>query len=960
MARNKNQQTAQASSSFAQSVQSNKPESNEMPGKLYELGLFMYVLTKKTKLKDFDIGKEVKIADKFDDLVVRLNERGNKRYTFLQAKLVDNAQDNPIDADVLLGKKAISLHKDDFNLRKYFISYLRIKDQLNSRDNKSILEKLIIFTNAKIVDSLTVNNNNIGRMEHSKLDESTGTVIPKTHNDAKCYKIKQAVQALKEHLSKGLKSDLKRLSEELAKYITTTNLEPMVLDKDYFNYYHTALVDEKIVEIQEVKQGNKVVKQGQFTQEFINNDNTLSNGAKELRGLIVLEITKKQLTEDALNNAKLPVSDDFGVKKIGSTKIYLPTYDIADKSVDDFFRLLEFRVNESDVKGLFNTIKNKQIKEAFLAYYDTDPRLIEFIVKDFVEKWKNSGGSTTEGWILNSQREQFIKNLESNISKPKAKHKTWEYIQDLNKVIQEFNLHFDDDCSFQEVSFPVDKKAFSIGADSTLLSSIKMIKYLEKRSQQDYIFINLESLIKKEEVKELIKTFQDDEFKLLILCYGSSLDDSLQQELFDNLSLMMQGNQKGIVLITSVISDALSRKFESEYNSQGKYKAISDKPILLEHISNPSKILAQEILFQGQSIPLDKLITQDKDSIKSIDAKIIEKLITNKGKEISVGSKPSGTSDLEGAYAELSEEVNQGTLKTNLVTSSPEVIYVISGIPIQDGDRAKKRFIENLKFRQNTVDNNNKRTIISSKINILRPPYSLTSIDKTIQLVDSGFAESNFKDLCDSHSGKKVYWIKWDESKFTPQKIYSPDFYTTRWFNKVVIKTKFENKPGQYEILTQATQDKFVFSGINNNELAGLFDLATSVLNNDRIFVVKDENEARSKFNDLDGTVHWLEVGNKNNGGNQQIIWRNSKGSLDNLRKYFDKEQSKISLEDQYSLLQFIEDKKAVIIADDPGMGKSTTLVKLYQLKYGLDNESKLVDSHWVINVNLREHLKYH
>lgn len=399
MKNSKTRQTGLDSNFSCQSTMSDKPKSDELVGKLYELALFMYILTQKiARSKNLDIGKEVKMADKFDDLVIKLNENDIEKFICIQSKLVDNPEKDLIDADVLTGEKSISLHENDFDLRKYFKSYLRIKDQLESRNQdqsslkgkKSILKTLVIWTNAKP----NLNKDKTLLIQNQSTTDSIGSLIPETNKGKLYYKINHNNKALKEHLKKDIKSDLEILSEEFVKYVTTECQDHMVLDKDYFNYYHTALVDEKVIEFHEVQQGKKTIKKGNFTHDFVN-DTNLSDRARMLRKSIALKLNStnkvnEQNITESLRKAVLPISNDFGVRKNASTKIYLPNYKIENKSFEKFFHLLEIRLDQSDVKGLFNKITYEKIKEAFLSYYDTDPRFILHIVRDYVEKLKNT------------------------------------------------------------------------------------------------------------------------------------------------------------------------------------------------------------------------------------------------------------------------------------------------------------------------------------------------------------------------------------------------------------------------------------------------------------------------------------------------------------------------------------------------------------------------------------------
>ena len=154
-------------------------------------------------------------------------------------------------------------------------------------NDKSTLKKLIIFTNAGLNSSF--------QCVHELTQNST--IIEKTCKTAKCYELKrpssktgkEEFDSLKKHLEKDLKSDLERLCEELIKYVTTTkDQDCMVLDKDYFNYYHTALIDEKNIVIEKIwKEGKLINREGKFTQEFIDGDDSLSCRAKKSRSLII-------------------------------------------------------------------------------------------------------------------------------------------------------------------------------------------------------------------------------------------------------------------------------------------------------------------------------------------------------------------------------------------------------------------------------------------------------------------------------------------------------------------------------------------------------------------------------------------------------------------------------------------------------------------------------------------------
>ncbi|KAI2802406.1 hypothetical protein BLOT_009855 [Blomia tropicalis] len=94
------------------------------------------------------------------------------------------------------------------------------------------------------------------------------------------------------------------------------------------------------------------------------------------------------------------------------------------------------------------------------------------------------------------------------------------------------------------------------------------------------------------------------------------------------------------------------------------------------------------------------------------------------------------------------------------------------------------------------------------------------------------------------------------------------------------------------------------------------------------VFSEQTSENAEISFNRINGTVHWIEV--KTIGNNNQLVWRDSKGSIQNIRQYINDVEI---MEDEDSLVNLIKDKQTIILADDPGMGKSTTLVQLYYSK---------------------------
>ena len=92
--------------------------------------------------------------------------------------------------------------------------------------------------------------------------------------------------------------------------------------------------------------------------------------------------------------------------------------------------------------------------------------------------------------------------------------------------------------------------------------------------------------------------------------------------------------------------------------------------------------------------------------------------------------------------------------------------------------------------------------------------------------------------------------------------------------------------------------------------------------------------------------VHWLE---KENSG--KLVWQQSQGSLETVRRCIDTESSHTyTADDLDKLLEQAEHQRVILISDTAGMGKSTVLIHLSkQIKQKLPAK-------WVARIDLNDH----
>ncbi|XP_062700624.1 uncharacterized protein LOC109416384 [Aedes albopictus] len=113
-------------------------------GDVYQKQLAQLLLLRLTREgKDFNLAYELTFADKFDHVV--LYDKTAKQWTFLQSKHADG-EDSRIDLNGLLPNA--NREKGDFNLYKYFTSYMLIRDRFKGK------LKFLLFTNKKLDEKL--------------------------------------------------------------------------------------------------------------------------------------------------------------------------------------------------------------------------------------------------------------------------------------------------------------------------------------------------------------------------------------------------------------------------------------------------------------------------------------------------------------------------------------------------------------------------------------------------------------------------------------------------------------------------------------------------------------------------------------------------------------------------------------------------------------------------------------
>ncbi|XP_051164216.1 alpha-latrotoxin-Lhe1a-like [Leptopilina boulardi] len=491
------------------------------------------------------------------------------------------------------------------------------------------------------------------------------------------------------------------------------------------------------------------------------------------------------------------------------------------------------------------------------------------------------------------------------------------------------------------------EQVFLLKTENALLSILKIYECLNKNKNyltKESNFLKVTSCSIKQHV--INQLFFNSTSKVLCIFYDS---DKITLDVLQKLNqLLKEKSDKKFIFIIPENKAEEFNNINKVFDDKVFYnKTIIDKFILNDLTEkSQKKLLEREIIFQEERISLNKLIDDSDENVKRmIGAETIVQLITDQ--EIKIGSKLERMRDLEGAFCELFEEVNVKTFINKLSLQELNDIYIISGI---HGSRKEEILVNSLNDNTDIDRINN----IKSQIKEFQEDII---IDTKIQVADDKFKDADFKNICKKNSERKIYWIKLIESKFKLIQIYNPEFYLEgQRFNEEIVIEKNVKK-----LLASSTlSEKFIFINKTKKQVTSWLQFSNEMdkitfeknCNNHTIKFLTSQDNPQETFEaiveeNFDETFHLFEF------EQDRLILRETHGLLGNLSKYRDKKNNTLFLIGEKDLAKKIKDQKIIIIAGNPGVGKSTSLIKLYK-----HTTSGSKESHWMIRINLQNYLQ--
>ncbi|KAL1489263.1 hypothetical protein ABEB36_014196 [Hypothenemus hampei] len=638
----------------------------------------------------------------------------------------------------------------------------------------------------------------------------------------------------------------------------------------------------------------------------------------------------------------------------------------------ELYRKLPVVYSENDIKKFFSKLK-------FIVNYPNRMEISDLLGTEIKEKNKTLDSKVFQFSYYENLHNWMVDRVGTFYTPAKTKKLFQQILESLSLgTIDGFNKTYFADSSqeykFEEYNILArfllgDKQVLEFICQDLFLGHTRIVQEfqelqaLDSSNIQEYtrnfghIFLYLKQLEAHDFRSKVYEVLKDtSKFNLIVI------ECNAQQEiegLYHNLDRVIRPNKKKkVIFITTKDNDALAKKFATDST---KYKCKVDSSGF-RNLTKESRqrLLEREIILQEKRISLNKLMDESDESAKKIiDVKTLVQLMTNE--EIEIGSKPPGTSDLEGAYSELFEEIEIKTFVDKLLEESSDV-YIISRIP---GSAKENRLLQSLNGNIEETKIND----LKGQIGILNKQDFRKAINQRIQVAHDLFKEKDFKQICHNNPKKKIYWIHLksggDKFTFILAQIYNPDFYLEgqRFNNEVVIEKYVKEQLG-----SSTLSEIFIIGGKDRSEIMNWLQFSNDEektqfkenCNNNKIKFATSQSDLEVSFQELSKqneaqTLHLLKF------VQDHLVWYKTRGSLENLRKYRSKNYRNTKLligEDD--LVKIIMDNKVSIIAGDPGMGKSTTLVKLYRLKYKLESdiEKSIIKSHWVIRINLKDHLE--
>ncbi|XP_058451732.1 uncharacterized protein LOC131430640 [Malaya genurostris] len=808
-----------------------------------------------------------------------------------------------------------------FGVQKCYISYREI---LQNPQYRKSFKAFIVCTQANVDDNI--------KEWFQEVSEQDSILNYGTQDSKRLKFVKTFAQ--KENLIAAIieSSDLFVLTTKLAKCVLenkTVSMEDAIFRK-YNVVLGTKVVDSDHPILKEhsgfkKKQQTWVHYFVKFREEFFTGGSSELTTFKEAFVRAYQTMSRIDETEiwEKLKTVELRVTQGF-LKKAETRWTDLPSNKISTDEIEQFFDVLVFAVKQPSLEEL-NAVIGDEMGEHWLPKA-IDNEIVSSVLQRKLLNWikvthKNSTFKHPDGLAFLEQVKYYIHKMGTTFPgiscELKMKHIGLVFSKQLAAVV--------------EFLYSSEKQVLNIrsphSVELTALKVYQTVMNVRPHEQNSYVCATYNCLLDMGYNAIARMSTKQSLNLLLIECRPMTRNnDTKHAEMCVSVNFHLKSflnlfPHRKILLITKG-ENMLANEFKKEFSKN--YKECVDETGNLMDLESPEKLLdTKNIIFQGSSVPLKQAV--DGGSLRLVNDEIISRLIANH--DVLVGQTQPDLRELSTVYCRSSRKVKVEQLRETLLSTDHRHVLVI------DGFKDKQEVSQWLSVCSNKVMN-------SEEI-----PDIWDGNCVVVAGADNGKQLEKFKKICNrfDHGDFPLtgHFIEKICDEVTWNYSYEAFCYIPRNFNGFWISCETLRQTVEQESSRISNKRKTIFaiSGLNNaNKLLGNTTQIENITRDGCVFMV---NLGNTTFDDLcrsdeikEYNIHWFQ------NEKDELRWVRSRGSVRELRDLFG-ESSKQLLTDEVTLLN---QENMIIIAGEPGSGKSTTLKYLTK---------KLKNSEWVVFLNL-------
>lgn len=588
----------------------------------YQVKLCTYILCKGLTLyENLQVGTEIKAAEKFDDIVIKLtNDLNDNNFIIIQSKHTTKKDDNIENINI---RDLLSNDDGDYGLFKYYNSYHKAKKHDLFKNNN--IKYAFLYTNKNFDLDKKIPEINKHWSKLKTIGNIVEEIQPDNHNELNLFPVENGkFYRFKIDI---LRPVLKRvIIENEYKKIAISLLNTRSGDKEILKKYCHILVKEVIDK-----------KTGKLKKDFVIGKLSDSEELKTFRRVLdsVLKLRNRDLKNfenwETRFDSIITLAKSNDQSNVNQYWPIIPV--IEDKDIDEFLQKIIFATGQPGEEN-FEEYILKVLKNHFV-----NKNIYNDILLEMNNRTKGDSLVFPDQFITSEAAKEFLtkadqKNNEDVYKGPiigykKKLEEDFSYIKD-NEMVESLKKILGSDIRVLHVSSLYE-----------ILTTIKIYTSLEILEKQ-YIFDQLSSLVKSA-TEYSIKAFERKLCNHSLLILECDIEEKNYKIIDKIFEILEKGVNKKVILISKK-NNQFVKKFMNKFTIRTQYETIEDKGYCIapeKHFLELSKIK-----FQEDFIELNKIFEESSQLLK--DGHVLTKLICNE--EIVIGNLYTESKNTEEYY----------------------------------------------------------------------------------------------------------------------------------------------------------------------------------------------------------------------------------------------------------------------------------------------------------------------